>query len=286
MADRNSSVFLMHLDFLSSLIFASDRLWVWMALYGFSLASAYSAYSLVTGKFMAPRLTFGLISAGFVCQTLFLVDRGHQIGRCPITNFFELLVFLGWSMILIYLLIGSSYRLSLLGVITAPFVSVLNIWALLSSDHPLRTGHQAVNPWLEAHTSFSIVACGAFALAGVAGLMYLFQERQLKTRKPGSIFFRLPPITTLTIANSRLLWVGFVLFTVGLGSGFFIGQEVDWRKVAWSVLVWALYGGILLGRLRHTMGAKWIATLSIIAFSLLLSVFWGIRFISDSPTVR
>jgi ABC-type uncharacterized transport system permease subunit len=276
----------MHLDFLSSLIFASDRRWVWMALYGFSLASAYSAYSLVTGKFMAPRLTFGLISAGFICQTLFLVDRGHQIGRCPITNFFELLVFLGWSMILIYLLIGSSYRLSLLGVITAPFVSLLNIWALLAPDHSLPAGRLPVNPWLETHTSFSIVACGAFALAGVAGLMYLFQERQLKTRKPGSIFFRLPPITTLTIANSRLLWLGFVLFTVGLGSGFFIGQEVDWRKVAWSVLVWALYGGILLGRLRRTMGAKWIATLSIIAFSLLLSVFWGIRFISDSPTVR
>jgi ABC-type uncharacterized transport system permease subunit len=130
------------------------------------------------------------------------------------------------------------------------------------------------------------VACGAFALAGVAGLMYLFQERQLKTRKPGSIFFRLPPISTLTIANSRLLWLGFVLFTVGLGSGFFIGQEVDWRKVAWSVLVWAIYGGILLGRLLQRMGAKWIATLSIIAFSLLLSVFWGIRFISDNPTVR
>ena len=276
----------MHLDFLSSLLFASDRFWVWLALYGFLLASAYSAYSLATGKFMAPRLTFGLISAGFVCQTLFLVDRGHQIGRCPITNYFELLVFLGWSMILIYLLIGSSYRLSLLGVITAPFVSVLNIWALVSPDRSLLTVHQPVNPWLETHTSFSIVACGAFALAGVAGLVYLFQEQQLKTRKPGSIFFRLPPISTLTIANSRLLWLGFVLFTVGLGSGFFIGQDVDWRKVAWSVLVWALYGGILLGRLLQRMGAKWIATLSIIAFSLLLSVFWGIRFVSDSPTVR
>jgi ABC-type uncharacterized transport system permease subunit len=276
----------MHLDFLSSLIFASDRFWVWLALYVFFLASAYSAYSLVTGKFMGPRLTFGLISAGFVFQTLFLVDRGHQIGRCPITNFFELLVFLGWSMILIYLLIGSSYRLSLLGVITAPFVSVLDICALLAPDRSVLTVHRPVNPWLEMHTSFSIVACGAFALAGVAGLMYLFQEQQLKTRKPGSIFFRLPPISTLTIANSRLLWLGFVLFTVGLGSGFFIGQEVDWRKVAWSVLVWALYGGILLGRLLQRMGAKWIATLSIIAFSLLLSVFWGIRFISDSPTVR
>jgi ABC-type uncharacterized transport system permease subunit len=276
----------MHLDFLSSLLFGSDRAWVWLAVYGFSLASAYSAYSLATGKFMAPRLTFVLISAGFVCQTLFLIDRGHQIGRCPITNFFELLVFLGWSMTLIYLLIGSSYRLSILGVITAPFVSLINIWALLTPDHPFHAGRQPVNPWLEAHTSFSIVACGAFALAGVAGLMYLFQERQLKTRKPGSIFFRLPPISTLTVANSRLLWLGFVLYTVGLGSGFFIGQEPDWRKVAWSVLVWAIYGGILAGRLLHTMGAKWIATLSIIAFSLLLSVFWGIRFVSETPTVR
>jgi ABC-type uncharacterized transport system permease subunit len=276
----------MHLDFLSSLFFASDRTWVWLALYGFSLASAYSAYSLITGRFMAPRLTFGLISAGFISQTLFLVDRGHQIGRCPITNFFELLVFLGWSVILIYLLIGSSYRLSLLGVITAPFVSVLDVWALLIADHSLRAGHQPVNPWLEAHTSFSIVACGAFALAGVAGIMYLFQERQLKTRKPGSIFFRLPPISTLTIANSRLLWLGFILFTVGLGSGFFIGQDVDWRKVAWSILVWAVYGGILLGRLLERMGAKWIARLSIVAFSLLLSIFWGIRFISESPTVK
>jgi ABC-type uncharacterized transport system permease subunit len=276
----------MHLDFLSSLIFDSDHAWVWVALCGFLLASAYSAYSLVTGKFMAPRLTFALISAGFISQTLFLVDRGHHIGRCPISNFFELLVFLGWSMILIYLLIGSSYRLSLLGVITAPFVSLLNIWALLVPDREPLAGRQAVNPWLETHTSFSIVACGAFALAGVAGLMYLFQERQLKTRNPGSIFFRLPPISTLTIANSRLLWLGFILFTIGLGSGFLIGQEVDWRKVAWSVLVWALYGGILLGRLRHTMGAKWIATLSIIAFSLLLSIFWGIRFISDSSSVR
>jgi ABC-type uncharacterized transport system permease subunit len=276
----------MHLDFLSSLIFDSDHAWVWLALCGFLLASAYSAYSLVTGKFMAPRLTFALISVGFISQTLFLADRGHHIGRCPISNFFELLVFLGWSMILIYLLIGSSYRLSLLGVITAPFVSLINIWALLVPDREALTGGQAVNPWLETHTSFSIVACGAFALAGVAGLMYLFQERQLKTRNPGSIFFRLPPISTLTIANSRLLWLGFILFTIGLGSGFLIGQDVDWRKVAWSVVVWALYGGILLGRLRHTMGAKLVATLSIIAFSLLLSIFWGIRFISDSSSVR
>src|SRR5258708_1421003 len=80
-----------------------------------------------------------------------------------------------------------------------------------------------VNPWLEAHTSFLMVACGAFALACIAGVMFLLQERQLKTRHPSSIFYRLPPITALSVANSRLLWLGFTPFTLVLATGFLCG---------------------------------------------------------------
>jgi HemX protein len=276
----------MHLDFIASFIFVSDRTWIWLAAYCFVLASAYSGYTLFAGKFMAPRLTFGLVVAAFVCQTVFLGVRGHEVGRCPITNFFELLTFLSWSVILIYLVIGSSYRLSLLGVFTTPFVAVLSIWALLQPESEATLVKHPVNPWLEAHTSFSIVACGAFALAGLAGLMYLIQERQLKTRRPSSVFFRLPPIRTLVVANSRLLWLGFGLFTIGLATGFMIGEGLDWRKIAWSLVVWALYGGILLARIRRSMATRWVATLSIIVFGLLLSMFWGIRFISEVPPVR
>jgi HemX protein len=286
MAERSRLILSMHQDFVASFFFASDQVWAWLATYCFIMASAYSTYSLFSGKFMAPRLTFGLVFAGFLCQTVFLGIRGHAVGRCPITNFCELLTFLSWSMILIYLLIGSSYRLSLLGVFTTPFAAVLSVFALFQPTTPEIPVKHPVNPWLEVHTSFSIVACGAFALAGFAGLMYLVQERQLKTRRPSSLFFRLPPIRTLVVANSRLLWFGFVLFTIGLGTGFLIGQDVDWLKVAWSSVIWAIYGGILVARIRRTMAARWVATLSIIAFSLLLSMFWGIRFISEVPPVR
>src|SRR5260370_2087022 len=117
----------MHLDFVGSFIFVADRVWIWLATYCFILASAYSCYSLFSGKFMAPRLTFGLVVAGFICQTVFLGVRGHEVGRCPITNFCELLTFLSWSMILIYLVIASSYRLPLLAFFTTPFASLLNL---------------------------------------------------------------------------------------------------------------------------------------------------------------
>jgi ABC-type uncharacterized transport system permease subunit len=262
----------------------SDRVWVELALLSYVVGFAYSVYSLATNRFLTSRVTFCAICFGFAFSTMFLFDRGHAIGRCPITNRFEVLVFMTWSMVLIYLVIGSSYRLSLMGAFTAPVTAALLFFAVVFSPTEPVTKRIKVNPWLEAHTSFLMVACGAFALACIAGVMFLVQERQLKTRKPSSIFYRLPPITALSVANSRLLWLGFILFTVGLATGFLIGGRINWAQAAWSILVWCLYGGIIIARIRHAMAAKWVATLSIVAFSLLLSTFWGIRFISDRPS--
>ncbi|MBV8376025.1 MAG: cytochrome c biogenesis protein CcsA [Verrucomicrobia bacterium] len=263
----------------------SDRLWVELALTSYLTGFGYSVYSLATEKFLTPRVTFWAICAGFLFTTVYLFDRGHAIGRCPITNRFEVMVFMTWSMVLIYLVIGSAYRLSLMGAFTAPVASALLFFAFTLSPGESVVRRIKVNPWLEAHTSFSMVACGAFALACIAGVMFLVQERQLKTRQPSSIFYRLPPITALSIVNSRLLWLGFSLFTVGLATGFLIGGRINWVQAAWSFLVWCVYGGILTARVRHAMAAKWLAALSIVAFSLLLSTFWGIRFISDRPSL-
>ena len=77
-----------------------------------------SVYSLVADKSLTPRMTFWAICAGFLFTNVFLFQRGHAIGRCPITNSFEVLVFMTWSMVLIYLVIGSGYRLSLMGAFT------------------------------------------------------------------------------------------------------------------------------------------------------------------------
>ena len=82
------------------------------------------------------------------------------------------------------------------------------------------------NSWLEFHASISMIAYGAFALACVAGLMYLVQERQLKTHQLHSIFYHLPPLTNLFTAITRLLWLGFALYTAGLVSGFFTGRPL------------------------------------------------------------
>ncbi len=246
----------------------------------FFLGLCHTLYTLRTGSRLAVSFHFYAIACGFLLQSAFLFSRGHALGRCPLTNLFEVLVFLSWSMVLLYLVIGPAYRLSLLGAFTSPLAFLLQLFALAMRLDSAPYKRPAPNPWIELHAAISVVACGAFALAGVAGVMYLAQERQLKTRRLRPMFFQLPPITALAVANSRLLWTGFGLLTAGLLAGFAVGRPLDWEKAA-ALCVWLLYGGMLLADTRHNVGPRKVALFSVLAFTLMMSMLWGINFLSE-----
>ncbi len=119
-----------------------------------------------------PRLwNRGAMAAGFLFQTLFLIERGRATGHCPLTNLFEVLIFLSWSITLFYFLIGHAYRLSLLGGFTGPLVLLIQAAALAGvADPPHAAGAFPPHPaWLEWHAALSVMAYAAFALAAVAG---------------------------------------------------------------------------------------------------------------------
>lgn len=264
-----------------------DRLFLVASTFCFLFGFAYSMHALGARVYRRSMLNFFAIAAGFLCQTAFLYLRGEKIGRCPLTNLFEVFIFLAWAMVLFYLLIGPTYRLSLLGFFTSPLVFVLQTAALmmpsLDKGTPVRG---AVNPWMELHAAVSIVAYGAFALAGIAGVMYLVQERQLKTHNLHSIFFHLPPIRDLAGANRGLITTGFVLLSVGIGAGFAMGGlSSHLVKIAWSVAVWALYGFIIAAERWHRISPRRGAWLSVGALGLVLCTLWGIRFITDYSAV-
>lgn len=246
----------------------------------FFAAVVRTVIALRARVFRWSRFTFATIAIGFGLQTAFLSVRGHAVGRCPITNLFEVFIFLAWSVALIYILVGPAYRLSLMGAFTAPVVFLLQLFALLApidTPHPSR---MAPNPWLEFHASISIIAYGAFALACVAGIMYLLQERQLKTHELRSIFYHLPPLPTLFSAMTRLLWFGFALYTAGLVSGFLTGEPLPRTKIVLAVAIWILYGGILQGRYLRSITPRHIAALCVVAFAAALSLLWSIEFVA------
>src|ERR1051325_9997925 len=262
-----------------------DRYLLIIATVCFLVAIAHTVLEMRGGMFRPMQFNFVAVGLGFIFQTAFLWIRGHALGRCPITNLFEVIVFVAWSVALFYIVVGPAYRLSLMGAFTAPVVVLLQLFALLAPIDRTHPTKLPANPWLEFHASMSLIAYGAFALACIAGVMYLVQERQLKTHQLHSIFYHLPPLTDLFAAITRLLWWGFILYTIGIIGGFFTGRPLPRVQVVAAVGVWLLYAAILQGRYLRRIAPKRVAALCIIGFSAALTLLWGITFTAQTHSV-
>ncbi|MFA7345973.1 MAG: cytochrome c biogenesis protein CcsA [Terrimicrobiaceae bacterium] len=257
-----------------------DRLLLTGATFCLLLSFGYTLFALGAGRFRPGAVNLVAILGGFVLLSLDLWRRGQEQRACPINSLFDVLVFMSWSILLIYLVIGPAYHLSLLGAFTSPLVFLVLLFAQLGpvgSTAPGRIGH---DPWVELHAALSLVAYGAFALAAVAGLMYLLQDRQLKMRKAGALLYNLPPITDLGVANARIIRLGFGLLTVSFAAGFMSGIHVNNLKFLASTLIWVGYGVILiLGKTRR-LPPRRTASASVLVFGVALLALPAIQYLS------
>jgi HemX protein len=241
----------------------------------------YIIIALRTGEHHPPRWNLAAMVAGFVLQSLFLYERGLVHRRCPITNVPEILIFIGWAMVLIYLLFGSAYRLSLLGFFTSPIVFAVQLVGLLApfdreAALAVAAERGAPNALLELHIAVSLLAYGAFAMACVAGVMFLVQDRLIRRHQLNALFYNLPPIRYLSNAIIRLLSLGLVLLTIGIATAYGLHESPGALKLSLIYGMWVLYAAFLALFWMRGMAAATLARASVLAFLLPLISVWVI----------
>jgi len=249
----------------------------WLLITATLLAAIGGAWGIIAvHRGHRSRWTTAWMLGVLLCQFAFLTLRGDQRGACPLADRGEILVFLSWSLTLFYLIIGPAYRISLLGVFTAPVVVGFQVIALLPGvldADPQKVG--GANPWHETHAATSVLAYGALALAAVAGVMFLVLDRQLKEHHLTSGLFRnLPPVRELLVSLERLLWVGGVLLTIGVIAGLLMPHDSSaLAHLIAALAVWVGYA-VLLGikTLRGLTGRR-LSLATVVLFILSLGVF-------------
>jgi len=221
------------------------------------------------------RATLMWMMVTFLAQLGFLSVRGELRGACPLIGSGEVLVFLAWSLCLFYLLVGPTYRLSLLGLFSAPVVVIFQGIALLPGmleANPERVGSSGV--WGETHAAMSVLAYGALALAAVASVMFLVLDRQLKAHQLGSGLFRyLPPVRELLVSVQRLLWLGMGMLSVGVVAGFLMEREGGTLHLLAAVAVWLAYATLLVVKQARGITGRRFSVAVVLLFLASLSVF-------------
>ena len=258
----------------------TDRYFLWIALLFYVGASALTLWRLRSNRTASSlhHINVMLIIVGFLMHLVGLILRGQNLHRCPLTNPFEVTTFIVWALVLFYLVIGPSYRVSFLGAFTAPVVTFILLTGLLTANDTPHTPALKHSPWIEFHAGIGILACGAFALAFVVAAMDLVQDRQLKSHHPGPTFHLLPAVQQLDVIGVRLLMLGFVLLTAGMIGGAISDKIVGawpWPKVAWAWATWLVYAALLAARTKGNWHGRRAALATMAAFVFLLTAYWG-----------
>jgi len=108
--------------------------------------------------------------------------------------------------------------------------------------------------WIFVHIILLLAAIAALIFSLLASLLYLLQERRLKSKHPLQMLTWLPPLETMDQIAYITLVIGFPCMTVGLFIGSLIAQEsVGARyfydpKVIATFVMWVIYCALLLVR--------------------------------------
>ena len=263
----------------------TDRTWFWFAAACYLAGFALGTIAVVRERRHSRGVMYLIIAAGYVFQTFGLYLRGRAVGGCPLGNTFELFQFTAWSAITLYLVIGATFRLSLLGYFTSMLAATLTLLALAvpSWDATRRTGIFGGNAWIEFHAAIALFSYGVFGLLALTSVMLLLRHYSLKHKQLSGAFAFLPPIVDLDHINLRLLVVGFGLLAASLlvGSVYWLRatDTVNLLKLLVTVGVWLAYGLALGLRLRGWLVAKRLAWVCVLLF---VAALWSLDAVDAS----
>ena len=228
------------------------------------------------------RCSYWILVTGFLFHTIFLGYRYYLLGVAPILDLKSSLSFFAWTIIGVYLVIQSRFKLMVLGSFVAPFAAFLMIIssAMPWTNEPVKPLFKSL--WLTFHVGTVFIGDALLAIAFLAAIMYLIQEYQIKQKRLGAIYSRLPSLATLDGINYYSIVYGFPFLTVGMITGsvyaqYAFGNYWQWDpKEVWSLISWLFYAALLHQRIAVGWQGRRAAIMAIVCFSVLVFTFLGV----------
>jgi len=256
----------------------------------FGVASVNYVVALYGKRETIARIGTWVCIAAAVVSTVAIGTRWAEsyrmgIGRIPVTNLYESLVFFAWSVNLFYLLVEWKYKSWTFGAFVMPiaFGTMLFAFTNESSIEPLVPALQSY--WLHAHVITCFVGYAAFAVSAGVATMYLMKAKREKRNVTGGVVALFPSTKILDdLVYKAIMW-GFPFLTAGIITGaawanYAWGTYWSWDpKETWSLIVWLVYAAFLHARVTRGWHGRRAAILSIVGFLATIFCYLGVNLV-------
>ena len=196
---------------------------------------------------------------------------------------FKVLSMIFWVVNLIVLTSSLKKPLHNLFIFLFP-LSALAVAVSLFSTSPA-TPYSAISVEIVSHIFLSFLAYSLLTIATLQALLLAYQNYQLRHKHPMGMTRLLPPLQTMETLLFELLWVGEILLTLSIVTGFLFLDDLFAQhlvhKTVFSLLAWAIYAILLWGRHRSGWRGSQAVRWTLGGFAALMLAYFGTKVVLE-----
>jgi ABC-type transport system involved in cytochrome c biogenesis permease subunit len=236
------------------------------------------------------RLATAMLGGGILAHTFLIGMQAMLAGHAPLVGTSAAISAFVWLLGLSYLYVELSTDERSMGVFVATLMVVLDVIPALNPAVMPRPP-LLQSPLFTFHVVSVLFAYASFALACVIGITYVLLFNEIRAKRLGFFYTRLPSLQVLDVMNGRAVTVGWMFLTLGVAIGGTWAMQVhgspDPRaqamsiadpKILFALLCWGVYTFALFARRAIGWSGRRAAWLSALAFAIVLLNFVPVGF--------
>ena len=282
----------------------------------FAMITYWVNLSLFRDSFLVSKIgRFSTILANLLLFFI-LCSRWVVAGYFPLSNLYESLLFLTWTLLSIYLLIETKTKSKLIGAILIPVALLINGFANLTLSPEMQKSSPLVpalqSNWLMMHVSMMLLSYATLIMGSLLCILFLVisknQEVDLKIMDDSSLplynimldyyeakllspsnemaeLGKLKLLQSIDNWSYRIIGLGFPFLTIGIISGGVWANEAwgsywSWDpKETWALITWLVFASYLHARITKGWEGKKTAILGGLGFFVIWICYLGVNFL-------
>jgi cytochrome c-type biogenesis protein CcsB len=260
----------------------------------------------------------GRISAIVANVLLFfiLASRWIVAGYFPLSNLYESLLFLTWTLLTIYLYIENKTKSKLMGAVLLPIALLITAFANLTLSPDMQKASPLVpalqSNWLMMHVSMMMLSYATLIMGSLLCILFLviskYQDVDLQIVDESSLplynvmldyyeaklfspsdeiseLGKLKLLQSIDNWSYRIIGLGFPFLTIGIIAGGVWANEAwgsywSWDpKETWALITWIVFATYLHSRITKGWEGKKTAILGGLGFFVIWICYLGVNFL-------
>ena len=245
-----------------------------------------------------------------------LASRWIVAGYFPLSNLYESLLFLTWTLLTIYLYLENKTKSKLIGAVLIPVALLITAFANLTLSPDMQKASPLVpalqSNWLMMHVSMMMLSYATLIMGSLLCILFLviskYQDVDLQIVDDSSLplynvmldyyeaklftpsdeiseLGKLKLLQSLDNWSYRIIGLGFPFLTIGIIAGGVWANEAwgsywSWDpKETWALVTWIVFATYLHSRITKGWEGKKTAILGGLGFFVIWVCYLGVNFL-------